>query len=444
MMEFSAEKCYDCSKIGSGIPRSVWNPVREERVEKDMIRIKEEANLCLNCKKPRCVAACPIQTPIPQMIQLFKEGRVTDAAQQLFDNNPMSVVCAMVCNHEAQCEGHCIRGIKGAPVSWSSIERYLSDTGLERVQIPKEAPTGKNVAIIGSGPAGITAAIKLVQKGHDVTIFEAESMIGGMLQYGIPEFRLPKSLLERYCRKLKDIGIHIRLHTAIGTSLMISDLMRDGYDAVMISSGLWRARPLGIPGESLPNVCYGIHYLAAPNSFTLHKRLAVIGSGNTAMDVARTALHRGVEYVTVYGRSGSGAADSKELELAELEGADFAYGLQITRITREGPVFRKCVLDENGKAVGVTGEEELHPADFTIIAASQGPKSKLINTTNGLEGTDRGLLKVDGNGMTTVRGVFAAGDVVHGGKTVVEAVAEAKAVAEAIHTYLSQEPECQE
>ena len=402
-----------------------------------MIRIKEEARMCLNCKKPRCMEACPVQTPIPQMIQLFKEGRVQEAAQTLFENNPLSMVCAVVCNHEAQCEGHCIRAIKSTPVSWSSIERYLSDTGFERVVIEKEPPTGRNVAIIGSGPAGITAAFKLAQKGHDVTIFEAESMIGGMLQYGIPEFRLPKSVLLRYEEKLKGLGVHLRLRTAIGTSLTSGDLMRDGYDATMIASGLWRARPLGIPGESLPNVCYGIHYLAAPASFNLGKHLAVIGSGNTAMDVARTALHRGVDYVTVYGRSGSGAADPKELELAELEGAEFSYGMQITRITREGPVFRMCVLDDSGKAVGVTGEEILQPVDFTIIAASQGPKSKLINTTEGLEGTDRGLLKVDAKGMTTVRGVFAAGDVVHGGKTVVEAVAEAKDVADAMHEYLS-------
>ncbi len=403
-----------------------------------MLRIKEEANRCLNCKKPLCMTGCPVHTPIPQSIQLFKEGRVNEAAQNLFNNNPLSLVCAIVCNHERQCEGHCVRGIKSTPVAWSNIERYLSDTAFDRVEIQKEAPTGKHVAIIGSGPAGITAAILLAQKGHDVTVFEAESLIGGMLQYGIPEFRLPKTILRRYAQKLRDAGIHLRLHTAIGTSLMIADLMRDGYQAVMISSGLWRARPLGIPGESLPNVCYGIHYLASPDSFTIGDRLAVIGMGNTAMDVARTALHRGVDYVTMYERSLDCPADPKEMELAELEGADFVHGHQVTRITREGPVFRKCTFDAEGNVTGLTGEEELRPADFTIIAASQGPKSKLINTTNGLEGNSRGLLKVDENGMTTVSGVFAAGDVVHGGKTVVEAVEEAKRVAVAIDKYLTE------
>lgn len=403
-----------------------------------MIRIKEEANRCLNCKNPLCMKGCPIHTPIPQSIQLFKEGKVNEAAQNLFENNPLSLVCAIVCNHERQCEGHCVRGIKSTPVAWGSIERYLSDTAFERVEIKKAQPTGKSVAIIGSGPAGITAAVLLASQGHDVTVFEAESFIGGMLQYGIPEFRLPKTILRRYARKLLDAGIHLRLHTAIGTSLTISDLMRDGYQAVMISSGLWRARPLGIPGESLPNVCYGIHYLASPDSFVVGERLAVIGMGNTAIDVARTALHRGVDYVTLYERSAKCPADPKEMELAELEGADFVYGHQVTRITREGPVFRKCKLDENGDFAGVEEEEELHPAGFTIIAASQGPKSKLIQTTDGLEGNSRGLLKVDENGMTTVPGVFAAGDVVHGGKTVVEAVEEAKQVAAAIGRYLDE------
>lgn len=403
-----------------------------------MLRIQEEAGRCLNCKKPLCVTGCPIHTPIPQAIALFKQGKTVEAAQMLFDNNPLSVVCAIVCNHDGQCEGHCVRGIKSTPVGWSGIERYLSDTGLDRVKIHREEPTGKSVAVIGSGPAGITAAITLAQKGHEVTVFEGESEIGGMLRYGIPEFRLSKRILDRYEKKMKQAGIHFRYRTSIGISLTIEDLLRDGYDAVMIGSGLWKARPLGIEGESLPNVCYGIHYLIAPHSFDLGDHVAVIGMGNTAMDVARTALHSGVEYVTMYARSGRCTADPKESELAQLEGAELVFGQQITRITREGPVFRQCKLDEQGKVVSVADEEVLHPADFTIIAAGQAPKNKLINTTHGLEGTERGLLKVDENGMTTVPGVFASGDVVHGGKTVVEAAAEAKKVAMAMDAYLKQ------
>ncbi len=401
-----------------------------------MLPIKEEANRCLNCKNPRCVKGCPIATHIPEAIQLFKSGQVNDAAQMLFDNNPLSLVCAIVCNHGRQCEGHCVQGIKSTPVRWSTIEKYLSDTCLERVRVEKAPSTGKSVGIIGSGPAGITAAFYLAKCGHEVTIFEEQPLIGGMLQYGIPDFRLPKSILRRYAKKLRSAGVHLRLYTAIGASLTIPDLLRDGYDAVMCSSGLWRARPLGITGESLPNVCYGIHYLASPDSFVLGERLAVIGAGNTAMDVARTALHRGVQYVSLYSRSEKTNADPVELELAELEGAELVTGVQVTRITRDGPMFKRSVLDENGRMTGTQGDETLYPADFTIIAASQGPRTKLIATTDGLEGTDRGLLRVDESGMTTVPGVFAAGDVVHGGKTVVEAAAEAKKTAAAIDSYL--------
>ena len=401
-----------------------------------MLRVQSEAERCLQCKKPRCSTGCPIFTNIPGAIQLLKEGKMSAAAHQLFENNPLSVVCAIVCNHDSQCEGHCVRGMKGEPIGWGQIERYISDTYLDRMEIKPAPESGKRIAIIGSGPAGLTAAIELRKCGHDITIFEAESQLGGMLRYGIPEFRLPKSILDRYTALLKRSGIHIRLHTAIGTSLTIPDLFRDGYDAVFIGSGLWRARPLNVPGESLPNVCYGIHYLASPDSFEIGKRLAVIGTGNTAMDVARTALHRGVEYVTLYARRNKSAADPKEIEMAKLEGAEFHYGMQIVKITKDGPVFHKSNLDENGQILSLEEEDLLEPADFTIIAASQGPKSKLIQTTEGLEGTEKGLLKVDEDGRTTAEGVFAAGDVVHGGRTVVEAVAKAKRVAHAIDVYL--------
>lgn len=397
-----------------------------------MLQIQVEAERCLQCKKPACKTGCPVQTDIPDVIKLFKEGKVYEAGYRLFDNNPLSLICAIVCNHEAQCEGHCIRGIKSTPVGWSSIERYISDITLDRIELKKAASTNRHAAVIGSGPAGLTAAIVLAKAGHDVTIFEAESELGGMLRYGIPEFRLPKTILSRYTALLKRSGIHIRLHTAIGTSLTIPDLLRDGYDAVFVASGLWRARPLNIQGESLPNVCYGIHYLATPDSFEIGNRLAIIGTGNTALDVARTALHRGVEHVKLYARRNQSSADPKELDLAKLEGAEFISGMQIIRIDPSGPVFKKSVLDENGNIIALDSEEIHEDADFTIIAASQGPKSKIINTTEGLKGTDRGLIKVNENGQTTVKCVFAAGDVVHGGKTVVEAVSGAKKAAKAM------------
>lgn len=402
-----------------------------------MLNIQSEANRCLQCKVPRCQKGCPISTPIPEVISLFKEGKLQEAAQMLFDNNPLSLICAIVCDHDKQCEGHCVRGIKESPVEWGSIERFISDTYLERVIVKKQAPVNKSVAVIGSGPAGMAAAIELIRLGYDVTVFESQSEIGGMLRYGIPEFRLPKSIINRYEKKMKQMGIKFRLHTAIGTSITIDDLKRDGYEAVFIGSGLWRAQALHVPGETLPNVCYGIHYLASPESFEIGNRLAVIGTGNTAIDVARTALHNGVSYVTLYARRLTSNADPKERELAILEGADFKSQMQISRITKSGPMFKTVSLDENGNIANVSDEEVLEPADFTIIAASQGPKSKLINTTQGLEGNERGLLKVDANGHTTVEGVFGAGDVVYGGRTVVEAVADAKKAVQAIHEYLT-------
>ncbi len=401
-----------------------------------MLNIQSDANRCLQCKIPRCRTGCPISTPIPQAIALFKLGKLQEAAQMLFDNNPLSLVCAIVCDHDKQCEGHCVKGIKESPVEWGSIERFISDTYLERVQIEKAPSTGKSVAVIGSGPAGMSAAIELIRRGHEVTVFEAQSEIGGMLRYGIPEFRLPKSILDRYAKKMKAAGIRFRLHTAVGSSITIEDMLRDGYQAVLISSGLWRAQALRVPGETLPNVCYGIHYLASPKSFEIGNRLAVIGTGNTAIDVARTALHQGVSYVTLYARRAQSNADPKERELALLEGAEFKSQMQISRITKDGPMFKAVRLDEQGQIVEIEETEQLEPADFTIIAASQGPKSKLIHTTPGLEGNARGLLKVDENSRTTVEGVFGAGDVVYGGKTVVEAVADAKKAVQAIDEYL--------
>lgn len=401
-----------------------------------MLPIQKEVNRCLVCKVPRCKKACPISTPVPEVITLFKEGNLQAAAQMLFDNNPLSLICSIVCDHEKQCEGNCVLGIKGTSLSWGEIEKFISDTYLERVEIKKLPATSKQVAVIGSGPAGLSAAIELCRLGHEVTIFEAMSDIGGMLRYGIPEFRLPKSILDRYKEKMKQAGIHIRLHTTIGSSLTIPDLIRDGFDAVFISTGLWRATKANVPGESLPNVAYGINYLASPKSFEVGKRVAVIGTGNTAIDVARTALHNGATYVTLYARRNQSNADTKEIELAQLEGAVFKTCMQITKITKDGPVFKRTHLDDQNNIIKVEDEEILEPADSTIIAVSQSPRSKLIDTTSGLEGNKWGLLIVDEKGQTTVPGIFAAGDVVYGGKTVVEAAANGKRVAHSIDEYL--------
>ena len=400
------------------------------------LHIIDEANRCLNCKKPMCQKGCPVHTPIPHIIQMFKENQVMDAGKELFENNPMSVICSIVCNHEQQCAGKCVLGRKGNPVHFSSIENYISDTYLDRMEIQKVEKKGKRVAVIGAGPAGLTAAIILVKAGYDVTIFEWKDEIGGIMRYGIPEFRLPKSILDRYKKRLLDMGIKIRPNTTIGAVLKIDDLLRDGYASIFVGTGVWKARNLGIHGECLGNVQFGIDYLANPSGYELGENVAVIGMGNAAMDVARTALRNGARHVTLYARGTRAAASSHEISYAKLDGAEFVFGKEIQYITEKGPVFCNSILDENGRAIGCEEEEEQVEADSTIISISQGPRRKLIRTTVGLEGSEKGLLIVDENGMTTKPGVFAAGDVVSGSKTVVHAVEGAKIAAQGMIRYM--------
>ena len=302
-------------------------------------------------------------------------------------------------------------------------------------------PTEKKeaVAVIGSGPAGMTVAIILAKAGYRVTIFEERNMVGGMLRYGIPDYRLPNSLLDRFRDKLLEMGVQIRTHVVLGGDLFMEDLFRDGYASVFIGTGAWRPARLGIQGESLANVHFGISYLANPGAHDLGKTVAVIGTGNVAMDVARTAYRHGAQRVMLFERRRSCRASDNEREYAELDGAEIFYEKGIQRITPEGPVFKHTLLDENNSIIGYEDKEELFKADSTIIAVSQGPKDKLVKTTKGLEANDRGWLLVDGKQMTTRPGVFAAGDVVHGSRSVVLAVRTAKEAAEAMIKYMETE-----
>lgn len=402
------------------------------------LHIVAEANRCLNCKNPRCQQGCPVHTPIPMIIQMFKEGKLMEAGQNLFENNPMSAVCAIVCNHEKQCAGNCIRGVKDTPVHFSSIEQYISDMYLDRMEIERPAKKDKRAAVIGCGPAGMTVAIKLAQAGYPVTVFEWKGKIGGLLQYGIPEFRLPKSFLDRYQNRMEQMGITIRTNTTIGSVLMIDELIRDGYDSIFIGTGAEKPRTLGLQGESLGNVLFGLNYLANPKGHKLGDTVAIIGMGNAAIDVARTALRNGSRHVTLYARSKNVTASSSEVSYAELDGAEFVFGMQIEKITDEGPVFRKAIFDENDQIVGYEEEPVQIHADSTVISISQVPRAKLVRTTDGLDASERGTLTVDENYMTTRPGVFAAGDVVTGAKTVVHAVEGAKKAAEAMIQYMER------
>lgn len=405
------------------------------------VLILDEATRCLRCKNPACQKACPIHTPIPKIIDTFLESGLDAAGEILFNNNPLSAVCAQVCDHEKQCEGHCVLNHKGVPIHFSSIERYISDTYLDRLKIECAPKNGHMIAMIGSGPAGISAAILLTRMGYEVTIFEAKDKIGGVLRYGIPNFRLRKEILDRYKKKLEEIGVKIRPNTTIGGALQIDDLLRDGYDSIFIGTGVWRPKKLGIKGESLGNVHFAIDYLANPDVYDLGRRVVIIGAGNAAMDVARTVRRMGVQQVSVYERAQKPNASPKEVSYAKIDGVDIFTAKDVVEITKQGPVFRNVYYDEDGKIIGFSTKSELVEADSTIVSISQLPKSKLVDNTKGLKATDKGLLQTDENGETTIPGIFASGDGVNGAKTVVEAVAYSKMVAHAMDEYVKNKTE---
>ncbi|MBR3497454.1 MAG: NAD(P)-dependent oxidoreductase [Selenomonadaceae bacterium] len=399
----------------------------------------EEARRCLQCKKPLCrIKGCPIETNIPEMIRLFLAGQTVEAGRMLFENNPLSVVCSLVCDHENQCEGNCIQGKRkdAAAVQIPSIENYISDFYFDKISIDRAPDTGQRVAIIGSGPAGITIAIKLAALGYRITIFERMDKVGGMMRYGIPAFRLPKKILDRYQVKLREMGIHFRPNTAIGGALHLDDLFNDGYDAIFIGTGVWRPRRPHVKGESLGNVHYAIDYLQNPDAYDLGDTVAIIGAGNSAIDVARTVVRQGSRNVTLYARRQRIAASERELDYAAVDGIEIQQGMAIKEFTEEGPLLTPRIYDEQGNLIR---EEEpvLMPADSTIIAISQGPKDKIVNTTHDLKVDNNGLIVVDESGRTTREGVFSSGDVVIGAKNVVLAVKYSKIVAKAMDEYLT-------
>lgn len=404
--------------------------------------LKEEANRCIMCKNPRCKQKCPISTPIPEVIQLFKDDEMEKAGELLFNNNPLSAICAMVCPHENQCKGNCIKGIKGDPIEFYEIENYISTKFLESTQFKKpENFVGDRVAIVGSGPAGITIAFILASKGYKITIFESKEKIGGVLRYGIPEFRLPKSSLDKIHEKLIQLGVKIRPNTLIGRVITIDKLFEDDYKAIFLGTGVWNAKTLNIKGESLGNAHFAIDYLKSPTVYDLGKRVCVIGAGNVAMDAARTAKRNGVDDVCILYRKGfeDMTATKAEIEETKEDGVRFELFKSPLEILEEGVKFIKTekIIDENGKVSTVTidGTEGFYKCDSVIIAVSQSPRNNIIANNKGFEIDKQGLLVTDELGNTTRQGVFASGDVVTGARTVVEAINHAKIVAESMDTY---------
>ena len=400
------------------------------------LHVMDEANRCLGCKVPQCQKGCPISTPIPEVIKLLKANKLDEAGKMLFENNPLTTVCSLVCNHENQCEGHCVLGRKGAPVHFSTIESYISTTYANKMTQGPAPSNGMRAAIIGSGPAGLTIAVILARYGYDVTIFEGKDKVGGVLRYGIPEFRLPKSVLDDFKYRHLDLkGIKFRPNTHIG-GVGIDDLFRDGYKAIFVGTGVWKPNALHIKGETLGNVHFGINYLNNPDSYQLGKRVIVIGAGNAAMDVARTAIRKGVQELTCFSITKQVAASKHEFSYAQLEGVQFEYNMAPVEIKDDGVIFKDVIENEDGTFTDVPDSTHFFPADSVIISISQGPQNRIVNTTQGLAADKRGLLVADETGHTTRPGIFASGDVVNGARTVVEAVAHSKIVAESMHQYM--------
>lgn len=404
-------------------------------------QLLEEAGRCLKCKVPRCKKNCPIATDIPVIMGLFLEGKEQEAGETLFENNPLSAICSIVCPHENNCYGNCVLGNKQKPIPFFEIEQYLSGKYVREFDCSVPEKNGMRVAVVGAGPAGISMSIILAKKGFKVTLMESQDKIGGVLRYGIPEFRLPKDKVDAYLDVLRKLGVKIKPTCYVGSNLSIDDMFMDGYDAVFLAVGTAKPNRLGLLGETLGHVHFAIDFLKAPKAHELGKNVVVIGAGNVAMDAARTALRlaEGTK-VTVINNRREQDVTATRLEFSEAleEGVEFIHQLSALRITDEGVICAEVevIEKENGE---VLYEENMLSrrfieADSVILAIGQGPKSAPSGNAQ-INTTLRGLFVVDENGMTNIPGVFAAGDVVSGPKTVVEAVAYTKKVAEKLEQY---------
>lgn len=399
-----------------------------------MQHIINSAQTCLDCKKPKCQKGCPVNTPIAEMIRLFLSGDIKEAGQKVFENNPLSIVCSLVCPHEKHCEGHCILNKKSTPVNVGGIENYISTYYMNYREFEKPQQNGRNIAIIGSGPAGISLAMMMALKGYNITMYEGNDSIGGVLRYGIPDFRLDKTILDKIEANLLKIGVKIRKNIMIGKNITLCDLQRDGFDAIFIGTGVWSPKKLGIKGESLGNVHFAIDYLKTPKAYNLGKKVVVVGAGNVAMDTARTVIRNGASDVSIMYRKGEENMPAEKIEIdhAKIDGVTFNLYKSPLEFTQEGIKYITTNKEEN--------IEDFEKADSILIAISQTARDLIVKNNTGLSLGENGLLTSDENGVTTREGVFASGDVVTGARTVVEAVAFSKRVAQSIEDYISKLP----
>ncbi|MGL6066783.1 MAG: NAD(P)-dependent oxidoreductase [Cetobacterium sp.] len=401
------------------------------------IDLINEANRCLNCKKPLCKIHCPISTDIPYIINLFKDNKISEAGEALFYNNPLSIFCSIVCPHEEQCKGHCIKGIKDTPVDFPLIEKEISSQYLLNLPTAKLDKNNINVAIIGGGPAGITSAILLAKKGFNVTIFEAFSKLGGVLRYGIPDFRLSRELVDTFEDYLFNLGVKIKYNTLVGPTHTIQNLKDDGFKYIIITTGVWNPKPMKIKGETKGDIHYAINYLISPESYKLGKKVLVIGGGNVAMDAARVArrLHSDV---TVMYRRGEEDMPATKIEISEAkeDGVDFKFYYSPKEILEDSMIFLRTEskIDEYGNKNLITLEDSdiAIPYDSIIVAVSQGPKKNIVSSEDRISTEKWGTVLVDNSFETTLTNVFSSGDVVTGPKTVVSAVNDAKKMVNSI------------
>ncbi|MFA6741781.1 MAG: NAD(P)-dependent oxidoreductase [Arcobacteraceae bacterium] len=402
--------------------------------ENKMQHIINSAQTCLDCKKPRCQTGCPVGTPIAEMIRLFLSGDIKEAGEKVFENNPLSIICSLVCPHEKHCEGHCILNKKSIPVNVGGIENYISTYYMNYREFEKPTPNGRNLAIIGSGPAGISLAMMMAMKGYHVTMYEGNEQIGGVLRYGIPDFRLDKTILDKIEVNLKKLGVNIRKNIMIGKHITLDDMQRDGFDAIFIGTGVWAPKKLGIKGESLGNVHFAIDYLKTPKAYELGKKVVVIGAGNVAMDVARTVIRNGANDVSIMYRKAEEDMPAEKIEIdhAKIDGVKFKLHSLPLELTEKGIRYITTNQEIN--------EECFEEADSILVAISQTARDLIVKNNTGLSLGENGLLQSDENGITARKGVFASGDVVTGARTVVEAVAFSKRVAISIEEFISTLP----
>ena len=424
-----------------------------------------EASRCLNCPNPKCVEGCPVSIQIPQFIQAVKNGNVEEAYHVIGRSSSLPAICGRVCPQETQCEGKCVRGIKGEAVSIGKLERYVADTARE-MGIKPEAPAAKNgkrVAVIGSGPAGLTCAGDLAKMGYEVTIFEALHEAGGVLTYGIPEFRLPKdAVVKKEIENVKSLGVQIETDVVVGKSVTIDSLMKDeGFSAVFVASGAGLPKFMNIPGEQALGVFSANEFLTrsnlmkafSPDSSTpimRPKKAVVVGGGNVAMDAARTALRMGAEVHLVYRRSEAELpARAEEVHHAKEEGIVFDLLTNPVEIlsNEEGWVRGiRCIRMELGEPdasgrrspVEIAGSEFEIECDAVIMSLGTSPNPLIASTTEGLEVNRRGCIVADeGSGKSSKDGVYAGGDAVTGAATVILAMGAGKAGAKGIDAYLN-------